>query len=61
MHNKEKMQEAIYLISQLNRLQEDQETSPAMKRLIRAYIRSHLKAIHDEEEKDDLVISDNRS
>lgn len=53
MHDKEKMQEAIYLISQLNRLQEDQETSPAMKRLIRAYIRSHLKAIHDEEEKDD--------
>ena len=44
------MQEAIYLISQLNRLQEDQETSPAMKRLIRAYIKSHLKAIHDEEE-----------
>lgn len=49
------MQEAIYLISQLNRLQEDQETSPAMKRLIRAYIRSHLKSIHDEEEKDENV------
>ena len=61
MHNKEKMMEAIYLISQLNRLQEDQETSPAMKRLIREYIKSHLKAIHDEEEKDDLVISNNRS
>lgn len=52
MHNKEKMQEAIYLISQLNRLQEDQETSPAMKRLIRAYIRKHLKTIHDEEVED---------
>lgn len=48
------MQEAIYLISQLNRLQEDQETSPAMKRLIRAYIRSRLKAIHDEEERSDI-------
>lgn len=53
MHNKEKMQEAIYLISQLNRLQEDQKTSPAMKKLIKAYIRKHLKAIHDEEEKDE--------
>lgn len=53
MHNKEQMPEAIYLISQLNRLQEDQETSPAMKRLIRAYIRKHLKAIHDEEEEND--------
>lgn len=53
MHNKEKMQEAIYLISQLNRLQEDQKTSPAMKRLIRAYIKSHLKAIHDEEAEDE--------
>ena len=52
---REKIQEAIYLISQLNRLQEDQETSPAMKRLIRAYIKSHLKAIHDEEEKDENV------
>lgn len=55
MHNKEKMLEAIYLISQLNRLQEDQETSPAMKRLIRKYIRNHLKTIHDEEEKDENV------
>lgn len=53
MHDKEKIQEAIYLISQLNRLQEDQKTSPAMKRLIRAYIKTHLKAIHDEEEKKD--------
>ena len=39
---------AIYYISQLNKIKEDPDLSPTMKKMIRAYIKSYLKEVHDE-------------
>lgn len=44
---------AIYYISQLNKIKEDPDLSPTMKKMIRAYIKSYLKEVHDELERSD--------
>lgn len=44
---------AIYYISQLNKIKEDPDLSPTMKKMIRAYIKHYLKEVHDEMERSD--------
>lgn len=44
---------AIYYISQLNKIKEDPDLSPTMKKMIRFYIKSYLKEVHDELERSD--------
>lgn len=47
---------AIFYISQLNKIREDPDLSPTMKKMIRAYIKQYLKEVHDEMEKSDEKI-----
>lgn len=47
---------AIYYISQLNKIKEDPDLTPTMKKMIRAYIKSYLKEVHDELERSDANV-----
>lgn len=44
---KEMLQNAIYYIGQLEKIKDDPELSPTMKKMIAAYIKKYLKQCKD--------------